>query len=113
MSDENKAVETAEIVEAEVLDEGSMVKLRKALDGKEELHLDFDRLTGNVLLKCASQAKKDDPLMTIPSLSQAYQAHVAAAATGLKYDDVLRLSAPEFIALTLRVQSFLNGNAAQ
>ena len=113
MSDENKAEKTGAIVEAEVLDEGSLVKLQKALDGREELHLDFDKLTGGVLLKCASKAKKDDPLMTVPSLSQAYQAHVAAAAAGLKYDDILRLSAPDFIAVTLRTQSFLNGSAVQ
>ena len=113
MSDEKKAESAVEVVEAEVLDEGKQVKLQKPLDGREELNLDFDKLTGGVLLKCASKAKKDDPLMTVPSLSQAYQAHVAAAATGLKYDDILRLSAPDFIAVTLRVQGFLNGNAAQ
>ena len=45
--------------------------------------------------------------MTIPSTSMVYQAAVAAAASGLRYDDILSLSGSDFIAVTIKVQSFL------
>ena len=93
--------------------EENTLKLSKPLNGKQELVFDFDKITGHTLVKCTTLAKKDDPSMLVPSLSTAFQAHVAAAATGLKYDDILSLSAPDFVAVTLKVQGFLNGGAAE
>lgn len=84
------------------------VKLRKPLaDGKTELKLDFDKITGYVLLKCEKEAKKDDPRITVPSISQAYNARVAAVAAGVKYDDILSMPAKDFSTTINLVQNFL------
>lgn len=101
-----------EVLEAEVLDARNVVELTKPVDGKERIVLDFDKLTGGTLIKCATEAKKTDPAIIQFELSKTYQAHVAAAAAGLRYDDILGLAAPDFVAVTLRVQNFLFGNVA-
>lgn len=44
--------------------------------------------------------------MTVPALSMEYQAIVAAAATKMKYDDILNLSGPDFMAACLKAQNF-------
>lgn len=84
------------------------VELMRALpDGREEIKLDFDRITGRVLINCERAAKKKEPAMTLPALSMTYQAYVAAEAASMDIDSILNLPAPDFIAVTVMVQNFL------
>lgn len=100
-----------EIYDAEPVDEANVIHLKKPLrSGAKEIHLDFDRVTGYILLRCEKDAKKEDPLISVMALSQTYQARVAAAAAKLKYDEILELSGADFTAVCLRVQSFLMGS---
>lgn len=105
------AVAEDEIIDPEVLKDDNTVQLRKPLaNGISSLTFHFDSLTGGTLIKCQAKARKLDPGMTVAMLSDAYLALVAAAALGIKYDEVINLTAPDFAAVTIRVQSFLAGN---
>lgn len=79
-------------------------------DTKKELVFNFDGITGYTLIKCEKEAKKEDPTISVASLSQIYQAHVAAAAAGVPVDDILSLPAGEFTKVTLEAQTFLLGS---
>ena len=84
------------------------IALKKPMaDGKTELALDFDKVTGYVLIECEKEAKKEDPAITVQALSMVYKARVAAAASGTKYDDILSLPGRDFSAVTAAVQAFL------
>lgn len=97
-----------EVCDAEPVDEGNLIHLKKPLrSGIKEIYLDFDRVTGYVLLKCEKEARKADPMISVMALSQAYQARVAAAAAKLKYDEILELSGTDFTAVCIKVQNFL------
>lgn len=106
-----EGADSAEVYNAEPVDEGNMIQLRKPMrSGASELHLDFDRVTGYILLRCEKEAKKEDPLISVMALSQVYQARVAAAASKVKYDEILELSGADFTAVCLKVQNFLMGS---
>lgn len=64
---------------------------------------------------CAAkkQQKKEDASIVVPALSQVYQAHVAAIAANVKYDDILALTAKDFTAVMIKTQGFLLGTASQ
>ncbi len=96
-------------VEGEVMDEGNVIKLSKPMNGRAEIVLDFDKITGAMLLKCEKKAKETDSSIIVPQLSMTFQAHVAAAAVGARYDDIINLAGPDFMAVTLKVSRFLNG----
>lgn len=94
--------------------EENTIQLKKPLgSGAKSLTFDFDKINGYSLIKAEKLAKQDDPQMVVPMLSQAYQAHVAAMAAGVKYDDILSLCASDFTAVTLRAQRFLAGSQTQ
>lgn len=100
-----------EVYDAEPVDEANVIHIKKPMrSGTKEIHLDFDRVTGYILLRCEKEAKKDDPLISVMALSQSYQARVAAAAAKLKYDEILELSGADFTAVCLKVQNFLMGS---
>ena len=96
-------------VEAEVMDENKIIKLSKPMNGRTELVFDFDKIKGSTLLKCEKKTKDIDNTVVVPQLSMIFQAHVAAAALGLRYDDIINLPAQDFMAVTLKVSRFLNG----
>ena len=103
--------ESVEVYDAEPIDEANVIHLKKPMrNGADEIHLDFDSVTGYILLKCEKEAKKDDPLISVMALSQSYQARVAAAAAKVKYDEILELSGADFTAVCLKVQNFLMGS---
>lgn len=107
MADEKKN-DISVLEPAEVIDEANVIKLKKPLEnGVDRVVFNWDKVTGFILTKCYERAKKKEPAMTIPSTSMVYQAAVAAAASGLRYDDILSLSGSDFIAVTIKVQSFL------
>ena len=93
----------------EVLDEGNIVTLKKPMNGKNSLYLDFGKISGATLLKCAQKTKEIDKTEIMPQLSMIFAAHVAAAASGVRYDDIISLSGPDFMAVTSKVGRFLNG----
>lgn len=109
MAEEKKnEVETVPDNAVTVLDENDVVHLKKPLtNGQDFIAFAWDRVTGYTLIRCLKNAKKEDPGMTLPALSLPYQAAVAAYASGVKYDDILSLSAPDFMAVTLKAQNFL------
>ena len=76
----------------EVVDESDTVlNLSKPLpNGADKLVFDFDKINGYTLIACEKKAKKDDNTIMVPSLSQVYQAYVAAAAAGVKVDLLVR-----------------------
>lgn len=69
--------------------------------------LNFDNITGYVLIRCEKAAKNEDRSITVPALSMTYQAHVAAMACGCKIDDIFALPAADFTRVCLEVQNFL------
>ena len=115
MAEEKKNIkaeeqETAIVpAEAEVMDDEKVVKLTKPMNGRTELVFDFDKIKGATLLKCEKKSKESDGSVVVPQLSMIFQAHVAAAAVGARYDDIINLSGPDFMAVTLKVSRFLNG----
>ena len=109
--DETSAENAVEVVaaEAEVVDESNIVQLSKPLRGKDELIFDFAKIKGSTLLKCEKKAKEVDNSIVVPQLSMAFQSHVAAAAAGVKYDEIINLPGSDFMAVTLKVSRFLSG----
>lgn len=90
------------------------IELTRALpDGTKTLILDFDKVSGYTLLRCEKAAKKEDASIVVPTLSQVYQAHVAAVAANVKYDDILALTAKDFTAVMIKTQGFLLGTGSQ
>lgn len=90
--------------------DSNVLKLKHPMaDGTTELVFDAGRLNGRVLIRCSSLAKKEDPISSVPALSLPYQAHVAAAMTKHRYDEICNLSMEDFTAVTLKAQSFLIG----
>ncbi len=105
---EVKETKELETVEAEVIEESNVLKLKKPLpNGKDELVFDFEGINGYALIRCEKASKKEDPSIAVQSLSQIYQAHVAAAAAKVRYDDILSLPASDFTAACLKAQAFL------
>lgn len=109
--DETSAENAVEVIaaEAEVVDESNIVQLSKPLRGKDELIFDFAKIKGSTLLKCEKKAKEVDNSIVVPQLSMAFQAHVAAAAASVKYDEIINLPGLDFMAVTLKVSRFLSG----
>ena len=95
--------------EEDTVDDDRSIKLSKPLNGKTELVFDFDKIKGSTLLKCEKKTKDIDNTVVVPQLSMVFQTHVAAAALGLRYDDIINLPAPDFMAVTLKVSRFLSG----
>ena len=117
---EEKKVNTNEQIEAEAgaataaidendTDNNRTVKLSKPLNGRVTIIFDYDKIKGSTLLKCEKKTKDIDSSVVVPQLSMIFQAHVAAAALGMRYDDIINLPAPDFMAVTLKVSRFLNG----
>lgn len=97
-----------EIAAGETVEDDNIIHLGTPLaDGQSTLTLDFTKINGRALLNLSKTARKLDPGATVLTLSPVYQAMVGAKAAGLKYDEVLELSAGDFTALCLRVQNFL------
>ena len=90
-------------------DDDRTIKLSKPLNGRVTIIFDFDKIKGATLLKCEKKAKEVDSSIVVPQLSMTFQAHVAAAALGMRYDDIINLPAPDFMAVTLKVSRFLSG----
>lgn len=116
MANEDKRMEAVtehedvtEIVEAEIIDDSTVIHLSKPLRGKDELIFDFGRIKGSTLIKCEKKAKEVDASIVVPQLSMVFQSHVAAAAAGVKYDEIVNLPGADFMAVTLKVSRFLSG----
>lgn len=104
-----ESVAVVEAVEAEVIDDNKIISLSRPFHGKNELILNFEKIKGSTLLKCEKKAKNVDGSIMVPQLSMVFQAHVAAAALGVRYDDIINLPAPDFMIITLKISRFLNG----
>ena len=103
----DKEMETLES-DLPLVDENNVIKLSKPLaNGNDSIVFDFDRINGYALLKCGRLAKKEDKTIMVLETSRVYQAYVAAAASGLKYDDILSLNARDFTAVCMGIQNFL------
>ena len=113
MNENEKAITEVAENDVKILDEDDVLHLIKPIKGKDgndidSLVFDFDKINGRVLLLCAKAAKQEEPDMLIPNLSMTFQAIVGAKAAGIRYDDVLGLAGPDFIAVTQRASRFLN-----
>lgn len=111
------AQEAAEVTaeaknELQKIDPNCILHLSKPLrNGNEELIFDWDKITGYNLIACERAAKKKDPSIMVPALSQSYQAMVAGLAANVRYDDICGLGAKDFSAACIMAQNFLLGNA--
>jgi len=87
------------------------IKLNKpiTINGVEmkEIELDFDKLTGADLISASRESGLLGDNALVPELSKQYLAVVAAKASGFNVDDIMKLSAKDFTAITLAVQNFL------
>ena len=72
----------------------------------KEIELDFDKLTGADLISASRESGLLGDNALVPELSKQYLAVVAAKASGLNVDDIMKLSAKDFTAVTLTVQNF-------
>lgn len=98
--------------EVQTINPNNILHLSKPLrNGNEELIFDWDKITGYNLIVCERAAKKKDPSIMVPSLSQSYQAMVAGLAANVRYDDICGMGARDFSAACLMAQNFLLGNA--
>lgn len=92
----------------ETVDDDHKLELKTPMaDGTKTLVFDENLVNGRTLIKCATLAKKEDPTMMIPSMSTVYQAHVAAAMTKKRYDEICNLSMRDFTAVTTKTLGFL------
>ena len=73
----------------------------------KEIELDFDKLTGADLISASRESGLLGDNALVPELSKQYLAVVAAKASGLNVDDIMKLPAKDFTAITLAVQNFL------
>ena len=105
MSEEMNKVET-------VVESVPAVEITPVVEpvAKKAIELNFDNVTGYTLIRCEKAAKKEDPNISVPSISLTYQAHVAAAAAGVKVDDIYALPGKEFTKVCLDTQNFLLGS---
>ena len=92
-----------------IVEDDNVIKLSKPVHGRNTISFDFEKIKGSTLLKCEKKAKEVDNSIVVPQLSMVFQAHVAAAALGMRYDDIVNLPAPDFMAVTLKISRFLNG----
>lgn len=113
VEDVTSATETPEVKnEIQTINPNNILHLSKPLrNGNEELIFDWDKITGYNLIACERAAKKKDPSIMVPSLSQSYQAMVAGLAADVRYDDICSMGAKDFSAACLMAQNFLLGNA--
>ena len=114
MADEKQDIQAEEQIvavgaEENAADVDRSIKLSKPLNGQLTITFDFEKIKGSTLLRCEKKTKDVDNTVVVPQLSMIFQAHVAAAALGMRYDDIINLPAPDFMAITLRVSRFLNG----
>ncbi len=73
----------------------------------EEIDLNFDKLTGADLIAASRESVLLGDNSLVHELSKQYLAVVAAKASGLNVDDIMKLPAKDFTAITLAVQDFL------
>ncbi len=91
--------------------EHTELTLHKPLaDGTTTLVFQWDKVTGYTLMQCMKDAKKLNKEITVPALTMEYQVFAAAAATGIKGDDIFAMGADDFTAVTLMAQNFLLGS---
>ena len=110
METQEQAMKTVDTPEVTMIDKENIVELSKPLpSGATTLVFDFDRLTGYTLIQCEQNAKSLDKTIMLPSVSQTYQAFVAAAACGVKFDDIMSLSARDFTTVLIKTTNFLFG----
>lgn len=83
------------------------IKLKKPVNGKNTIELDFSKVTGRALLGIEKALRRSDPLITSANLTQEYQARVAALAADMKIDDIFDLNAADFNKVTTAAQVFL------
>mgnify|MGYP000970477309 CR=1 FL=1 len=73
----------------------------------DEIELYFDKLVGADLIAASRESEILGDKALVPELSKQYLAVVAAKASGLTVDDIMRLPAKDFTTITLAVQNFL------
>lgn len=72
-----------------------------------ELSLDFDKITGRVLIETETKCRAMGDNTPDLTFSMKYQASLAAKAAGVKYDDILDLGGKDMILVIAAVKSFL------
>lgn len=93
------------------------IHLSKAMKVKgedvQDLALDFDKITGRVLIETESKCRALSDGTPDLTFSMKYQAMLAAKAAGVKYDDILDLGGSDMILVIAAVKSFLFNPASE
>lgn len=88
-----------------------IVKLNKEYDlgGKKvnEINLDFDKLTGKDLIKAEKDFKARYTGATVKELEDGWAVTVAEVASGIKYGDLLKLEAKDYLKIVNKTRNFL------
>lgn len=71
------------------------------------VELDFDKVTGQVLLDCEKLVRGMGDNSVIMPLSMNFQAMVASKVIGVSYDDLVQLPSGDFLRITNEVRTFL------
>lgn len=72
-----------------------------------ELNLDFDKLSGNDLVKAEKEVRATGDNTPLLNFSLTYQAAVAGKIVGCPVDDILSMNAKDFKSITNEVAGFL------
>ena len=76
-----------------------------------ELELDFDKITGRVMVEMETKSRAMGDNTPDLTFSMKYQLMLAAKAAGVIYDDLIDLSAIDMMAVLAEVKSFLFASA--
>ena len=76
-----------------------------------ELELDFDKITGRVMVEMETKSRAMGDNTPDLTFSMKYQLMLAAKAAGVIYDDLIDLSAMDMMAVLAEVKSFLFASA--
>lgn len=76
-----------------------------------ELELDFDKITGRVMVEMETKSRAMGDNTPDLTFSMKYQLMLAAKAAGVIYDDLIDLSAIDIMAVLAEVKSFLFASA--
>lgn len=72
-----------------------------------EIHLDFDKITGHTMLAAENEVRAMGDTTPSVFLSMRFQASVAAKIIGVPVDDIMALNGTDFKKIILPVANFL------
>ena len=85
------------------------ITLLKPLENISEINLDLNKIDGAAILDCERQCRMLGEVSPDVQFSKTFSALLAAKASGVIYDDIRRLSGPDFMYVLNTISNFLFG----